>query len=261
MPQVSIRVQIHGCAGTIILNQPDRCNALTRAMLAELQQALGDLQYEKRVRAMILTGAGSTFSIGIDLDQMHETAQLDDALTQWGKEAEAYRDVVLAMLQSPKPIIAAVNGPAIGGGAGLVLASDIVVGSEPARFGLPEPRHGIVAGIVAPLLVFRVGGGHAARLLLTSTVIQADEAEAIGLYHEQVASDKVWARAVELANECAAGAPEAVQLTKQILSETIGEHLATQLAAGAAFSAAARTTWAAAEGRNAHREKRQPKWD
>jgi methylglutaconyl-CoA hydratase len=261
MPQDPIQVKVHGCAGTIILNRPDSHNALTRTMLTDVKQALDDLYREKRVRAVILTGAGSAFCTGMDLGERCVTARRDDALTQWGQEAEAYRGVLLAMLELPKPIIAAVNGPAIAGGAGLVLASDIVVGSEPAQFGLPEPRHGVIAGVVSPLLVFRIGAGHAARLLLTSATIPASEAEAIGLYHERVSSEMVWARSVELADECAKGAPEAVQLTKRMLSETMGEHLATQLAAGAAFNAAAHTTLAAAEGRSAFQEGRRPDWE
>jgi len=260
MPQNPIRVRVDGCAGTIVLNRPDCENALTRDMLTDIQQALADLYRDKRVRAVILTGAGAAFCTGMDLNERCRTAARDDALTQWGQEAEAYRGVLLDMLDLPKPIIAAVNGPAIAGGAGLVLASDIVVGCEPAQFGLPEPRQGVVAGVVSPLLCFRIGAGHAGRLLLTSAIIPASEAEAIGLYHECVSSEKVWARAVQLAGECAKGAPEAVQLTKRMLSETMGEHLATQLAAGAAFNAAAHTTLAAAEGRSAFQQNRCPDW-
>ena len=90
------------------------------------------------------------------------------------------------MIELPKPIIASVNGPAVAGGAGLVLASDIVVASPAAQFGLPEPRRGIIAGIVAPLLAFRAGGGTAARLLLSSALIAADEAHRLGIYHELI---------------------------------------------------------------------------
>jgi methylglutaconyl-CoA hydratase len=109
-------------------------------------------------------------------------------------------------------------------------------------------------------LAFRIGAGHAARLLLTSTLIPAAEALRIGLFHEIVSADLLWPRAVELSKLCARGAPEALQLTKRMLNETIGEHLSTLLAAGAAASATARTTEAAAEGLAAFAEKREPKW-
>src|SRR5439155_12909180 len=166
-----------------------------------------------------------------------------------------YREVVTKMIELPKPIIASVNGPAVAGGAGLGLASDIVVASPTAQFGLPEPRRGIIAGVVAPLLAFRAGGGTAARLLLTSALYPADEMYRLGIYHELIDESRLWARCVQIGEECAAGAPDALQLTKRLLYETIGEQLATELTVGAAMSATSRTTEAAQEGLTAFIEK------
>jgi enoyl-CoA hydratase/carnithine racemase len=262
MPSNAIEVKVNGAVGTIVLNRPERRNALTRAMLSQISQALGDLYQEKRVRAVILTGAGSAFCAGMDVHEMHAAATLpeDEKSQDWGDTAEAYREVVTQMIELPKPIIASVNGAAVAGGAGLVLASDIVVATEGAQFGLPDARRGLVAGVVAPLLAFRVGGGTAARLLLTSSLFPADEALRLGIYHELMSESKLWARCAQLAEECAAGAPEAVQLSKRLLYETIGEHLGTQLSVGAAMSATARTTEAAQEGLTAFVEKRRPEW-
>jgi len=254
------QVKVHGHTGTIILNRPEKRNALSRALLAELAQAFDDLHQEKRVRGVILTGAGTVFCAGMDLAEMLETSRHQDAQGQWYHDAVAYRDLIETMLRFPKPIVAAVNGPAVAGGAGLVLASDIVIAAREAKFGLPEPLRGIVAGLVAPLLTFRVGAGAAGYLLLTSELISAEAALARGVFHEVVDSDKVWARAAQVVDQCARGAPEALQLTKKMLNETIGEHLGTLLSAGAAASATARTTEAAAEGLAAFAEKRPPKW-
>ena len=260
MPESLVLVKTHENAGTIILNRPDKRNALSRALLSELAQALGDLHQENRVRAVILTGAGSAFCAGMDLAEMLETSKHEDAHAQWHEDSVQYRDLLEVMLRFPKPIIAAVNGPAVAGGAGLVLACDIVVGTPGARFGLPEPRRGLVAGMVSPLLAFRVGGGRAANLLLTAKSIDADESLRIGIYHELVEADLVWARAIELAGECTCSAPEAIQLTKRMLNETVGEHLSTLLSVGSAVSATARTTEAASEGLAAFFEKREPHW-
>jgi enoyl-CoA hydratase/carnithine racemase len=262
MSSNAVDVKVTGAAGTIVLNRPQRRNALTRAMLSQLGQALGDLHLEKRVRAIVLTGAGSAFCAGMDIHEMQAAATMADEEKQqdWGDTAEAYREIVAQMIELPKPIIASVNGPAVAGGAGLVLASDIVVASTTAQFGLPEPRRGIIAGVVAPLLAFRAGGGAAARLLLSSALIPADEVHRIGIYHEIIDEARVWARSVELGEECAAGAPEAIQLTKRLLYETIGEQLTTQLNVGAAMSATSRTTEAAQEGLAALVEKRKPEW-
>lgn len=253
-------VKVHLPSGTIILNRPDKRNALTRELLGEIHQALTDLHQEKRVRAIILTGAGSAFCAGMDLAQMQETAKADHAQQLWHEDAVQLQELLELMLRFPKPIIAAVNGPAIAGGLGLVLASDLVIAAQSARFGLPEPRRGIVAGLVSPLLVFRIGASAAAKLLLTGENIDAAEAHRIGLSHELVAHDAVWARAQALAVEIAKNAPESMQLTKRMLNETIGEALFTQLSAGAAVSATARTTEAATEGLAAFLEKREPKW-
>jgi methylglutaconyl-CoA hydratase len=257
---MTVTVKKNVPSGTIVLNRPEKRNALSRQMLTDLAQALDDLHQERKVRAVILTGAGTAFCAGMDLAEMQATNQQPNALAQWHDDAVQYRELLDKLLQFPKPIIAAVNGPVMAGGAGLLLASDIVIAAPEAKFGLPEPRRGIVAGMVAPLLAFKIGGSHAANLLLTSRTIEATEAQRMGLYHEIVSGDLVWARAQEIAGEIAQSAPEAIQLTKKLLNETIGEHVATQLYAGAAASAAARTTDAAREGLAAFLEKREPKW-
>lgn len=260
MSEPLIKVTIRASAGTIVLNRPQKRNALSRALMAELSQAFSDLHQERRVRAVILCGAGSAFCAGMDLDEMRETAKLEHSHDQWLEDALSYQNLLTQMLQFPKPLIAAVNGPAVAGGAGLVLACDVVVAAEAARIAFPEPRRGIVAGLVTPLLAFRIGAGHAARLLLTATTIDAAEARRIGLFHELHPADGLWPRAQEIAKECARCAPEALQLTKRMLNETVGEHLTTLLSAGAAVSATARTTEAAAEGLAAFIEKREPQW-
>ena len=257
---MTVTIKVNHPSGTIVLNRPDKRNALSRQMLEDVAQALDDLHQERKVRAVILTGAGTAFCSGMDLAEMQATAQQPNSLEMWHSDAVQYRELIDKMLQFPKPIIAAVNGPALAGGAGLMLASDIVIGTPEAKFGLPEPRRGIVAGLVSPLLVFRIGASHAANLLLTARMIESAEALRMGLYHEIVLGELVWARAQELAGEVAKSAPEAIQLTKRMLNETIGEHLATLLSAGAAASATARTTEAAREGLAAFLEKREPKW-
>jgi enoyl-CoA hydratase/carnithine racemase len=258
--QPLVKVHVHEHTGTIILNRPEKRNALSRALIRDLAQALDDLRCERLVRAIVISGAGSAFCAGMDLNEMHETAQSSDAQSLWQEDAVAYRDLVEEMLQLPKPIIAAVGGAALAGGAGLVLASDIVLASPEAKFGLPEPKRGIVAGLVAPLLAFRVGGGRAGYLLLSAQTIAAEAALAMGIYHELHPGDKLWPRAHQLAGEIAGCAPEAMLLTKRMLNETIGEQLGTLLTAGAAVSATARTTQAASEGLAAFLEKREPKF-
>ncbi len=255
-----VRVKVHAPSGTIILQRPEKRNALSRLMMVQLCQALDDLHQERQVRAVILTGAGTAFCSGLDLAEIHATLGTDDVLQQWHRDTLQLKELLETMLEFPKPIIAAVNGPALGVGAGLVLASDIVLGTPDAQFGVPEPRWGLVAGIVAPLLAFRAGGSVAAQLLLTAEPIMADECLRHGLYQQIVPFDQAWAAAHERAVQCARSAPEAIQLTKRMINETVGEHLRTLLSAGAAATATAFTTEASAEGLAAFIEKRAPKW-
>jgi methylglutaconyl-CoA hydratase len=258
--QPIIKLQVHGPAATVTLNRPEKRNALSRQLLKELQQTLDDLYQERKVRAVILTAAGSAFSGGMDLEEMHSAADQEDRLEQWRADAVQYHELMETMLRFPKPLIASVNGPAVAGGAGLVLACDMVVASRTASFGFPEPRRGIVAGMVAPLLAFRLGAARAAQMLLTARTFSAEEMLTFGLYGELVDDDKIWARARQIVDEIARSAPEAIQLTKRLLNETIGESLFSQLAAGAAISASSRTIEAAAEGLRAFLEKREPQW-
>lgn len=260
MSSSAIEVKVIESAGTIVLNRPDYGNALTRSMIQQLLEAVDDLYLEKRVRAIIITGAGDSFSVGVDPAELKTSQESDDPEEQWGADAADFRDLLVRMLEITKPIIAAVNGPALAAGAALVAAADIVVASDSATFGVPDARHGLVAGLAAPLLSFRIGAGQAGRLLLTGQTIEAAEARQIGVFHELTSADTVWARAMQLAKECAAGAPEAIQLTKRLLNETLGENLGTQLSAGAVMEATARTTEAAEEGISALLDGRSPEW-
>ena len=142
-----IKVKVNGVTGTIILDRPDRCNALSREMVEQLAQAFDDLRQEKRVRGIVLTGAGPHFCSGIDLRELQETGGSDspETLNQWFADATALQSLYEQMLQLPKPIIAAVDGAAVASGFGLVLASDLVIASQRSTFSVPSPRVGLVS--------------------------------------------------------------------------------------------------------------------
>lgn len=256
----ALKLKKHGACGTLILNRPQRRNALDRALIGQLRQAIDDFHQEKSVRALLITGAGDAFCSGVDLAEVSQTFADDEQLARWHEDAVLYRGLLNDMLRFPKPIIAAVNGPAVGAGAALVLASDIVVACNAATFGFPEPRRGIVSGLAAPLLQFRIGGGRTSYLLLTADMIDAALAAEWGVYHEIVETSMLWVRGTEIAASIASTAQEAIQLTKKNLNEMVGEHLSAQLASGAAASATSRTTEAAEEGVRAFLEKRPPLW-
>lgn len=260
MSEPPIQVKVHQSVGTISIHRDEKRNALTRAMIFDLIQAFRDLHGEKKVRAVILTGGGSAFCSGLCLEEMHQIIQEDDNLERWHQDTSTLAELLQLMLQFPKPIIAAVNGPAMGFGAGLVLASDLAIAGKEATFGFPEPKRGLISGLCAPILHFRIGGRHAARLLLTGETITAERAVEIGAYDEIVPTTRLWAHGNELTKLIGQSAPQAIQQTKRHLNETIGEHLQMLISVGAAESATSRTTEAAKEGLAAFVEKREPEW-
>lgn len=255
-----LKVRVDGYSGTIILNRPKKRNALSSRLIRSLQQALDDLQQEKRVRAIILTGASPCFCSGTDLSEIQEIAKDDDAIQSWFTHVNAVRDLIETMIQCPKPIIAAVNGPALGTGLGLAVASDIVVGCEQAQFGLPESRRGLVAGLVIPLLAFRIGGGPAANILLRGQTIDNRTAQEIGLVHEETTEDLLWVKAHEITKEICHSPAAAISMAKRALYEGAGQYLSTLLTNGAAAMATGRTTEVAKEGVDSFLEKRDPDW-
>ena len=248
-------------SGTIILNRPDKKNALSREIVLMLEQAFEDFLSERNVRSVILTGAGDTFCSGTDLVQIQQTRESKEAMQTWHQDVLSFKSLIEYMLRYPKPIVAAINGPIVGAGLALVLAADIVVASENAVVTLPEPKRGLSPGLTAPLLSFRVGTGVATKMLLSGEAVAADEANQMGLFHIVVGEELVWARSQEVANQIASAARESHQMTKQFLNETVGEQLFMQLDIAAANMAAARTTPAAEEGIAAFLEKREPDWD
>lgn len=255
-----LQVKAAGAVATIILDRADRCNAISREMLERIGEALSDLHQEKKIRSVILTASGSTFCAGADLREWHETLDSRQALQQWHEDMNELRELIETMLRFPKPLIAAVDGQALGIGFGLVLACDLVVGSHRLQFGLPAPRRGLVSGLVAPLLAFRAGASTASRLLLGDDSIDSQEAYRLGLVHHLVEPDMVWVRAQQWGEKLSVCAPESQLLTKRLLNEVIGEQLMTSLAGGAAIAATACTTEAASEGLKSFIEKRDPRF-
>jgi len=247
-------------SGTIVINRPERRNALSREAVAALIEAFEDFHQERSVRAVILTGAGDSFCSGSDLQQIHESSADVNALEIWHDDARQLQQLIELMLRFPKPIIAAVNGWVVGSGVALMLAADIVIAGTSSKLLMPEAQRGLSSGLTAPLLAFRIGAGNAANVLFRGLAFDANHALRLGLYHEVVDDELVWARSHEIVKQMATGASESHQLAKQILNETIGESLLTQLSIGAANMAAARTTLAAREGIAAFLEKRPPNW-
>jgi methylglutaconyl-CoA hydratase len=201
----------------LTLNRPDRRNAISRALIAALFEAFQRAQDDAAVRAVILTGAGPAFCAGMDLAELAESLDKPQQAEQVWDDALKLAQLFDFIYRLPKPTIAAVNGAAAAGGAGLVSVCDLAVAVPEARFGYPEVRRGLVAAMVMPHLL-RHASEHTARyLLLTGELIDALTALRCGLINEVVSGGMLLARAEELARSLAEGGPQALAKTKELL--------------------------------------------
>ena len=174
-----IRLLRDGAIGRIVLARPEKKNALDRQAADELFAALAQLEGDATIRAIHLAADGDDFCAGADLEALERT--LDAATEVHRQDAEALGRVFLAIRALMKPVVCSVRGRALAGGAGLATACDIVLAHEGAEFGYPEVRVGFVPAMVMTMLRRAVGEKHAADLVLTGRVINAEEAERIGL--------------------------------------------------------------------------------
>ncbi|MDT3682252.1 MAG: enoyl-CoA hydratase/isomerase family protein [Truepera sp.] len=242
----------------LTLARPEQRNALSRPLRAELAAALEDARHDPSVRALVITGAGTAFCAGLDLGELEGTLAMDEAAHH--ADSEALAELFLSLLAFPKPVVAAVNGPAVAGGAGLVSACDLAVMAESARIGYTEARIGFVAALVGVLLMRQVGEKHARDLLLSARLVDASEAHRMGLVNEVVADEHVLKSAMARAAALARNAPGSLALTKRLFLEASGMRLSDAMRRAVELNVKARVGDELAEGVRAFLEKREPAW-
>jgi enoyl-CoA hydratase len=193
---------------TLTINRPDKLNALNDATIAELGKAIDEVRVRDEIAGLIVTGAGRAFVAGADISELQsQTPTIAKARARGGQEV--YR----RFETSPKPVIAAVNGFALGGGCELALACHIRVASDKAKFGLPEVKLGTCPGFGGTQRLSRlIGKGRAIQLVATAEMIDAAEAHRIGLVNKVVAPEELIAAATEMMNQILANGPLAVAL-------------------------------------------------
>lgn len=259
-PTPLVTVEINEGVACLTLARADKRNALTSELIANLADAVAGVRADSSARLLVLRAEGPVFCAGMDLAEMQQRAASPDARQLWRADTESYRNLLVAIWSLPIPTLAVVQGPALAGGVGLVLACDMVLASQEAFFALPEPKRGITAAIVAPLLIYRAGTGPAAYLLLSGEAIRAEEAQRWNMCHVVVPGDLLQRRREELAESILAAAPSALKRTKEHIINTAGTELLRQLDDAVTISAEARETEDAREGLAAFLEKRDPDW-
>jgi enoyl-CoA hydratase len=253
MADTLLLVTRDGAVATVTVNRPDKLNALNSATIDELRRAMLDLRHDPEVRAIVLTGAGpKAFVAGADI---RELASLDPMAARG--VAERGQHVFDLVEHLGKPVVAAVNGFALGGGCELAMACTLRVAADTAKFGQPEVNLGLIPGYGGTQRLPRlVGRGCALELLLSGDAIDAQEAHRIGLVNRVVPAADVLATAQSIAGALAAKAPQAVRAILDAVARGLEVPLAQGLAHEAALFGLVATTEDMKEGTRAFLEKR-----
>ena len=264
MPEPLVLVSHDGGVATLVLNDPERRNAMSQAMGEAFSARISELAVESTLRAVILTGAGSAFSAGGDLAMIQ--ARADEGAAGGRAAQRAIRDgmrsfyqLFLSVRDLPCPTIAALNGSAVGAGLCVALACDVRIASSQASLGLNFSALGLHPGMGATWTLPRlVGPARAAELLYSARLLDGDEAAAIGLVNRAVAPEQVLPAARALAGEFAANSPVANRGVKQALARSAAASLEDQLCFEAQEQAECFTRRDVHEGLSAARERRRP---
>lgn len=219
-----------GAVLVIKLNRPEKHNALNTDLTQQLVDTLKAAEADSSVNAIVLTGNGKSFCAGADTGEF--SSLVPDASNAVLDRADLTTSLHLAFSKIAKPIVAAVHGNALGGGAGLALACDLVVMAQDTRFGYPELKHGIVAAVVLANLVRQLGQKHAFELVAMAEPINGQRALELGLANKVCPQDKVLDEALALATKLASWSPVAMATTKRTFYRAADLSLEAALAVG-----------------------------
>ncbi len=238
MTEVHVQTESAAPLATIVLDRPDARNAYSEAMCEQLVQAFDALDHDPEIRCVILTGRGKAFHSGGDVKAMKARSGMfaGDPAELRERYMDGIQKVVRRIAEFRKPLIAAINGPAIGAGLDLACMCDIRIAGKSAKLGSTFVAVGLVPGDGGALFLARtIGFPRALELMLTARVLDADEAHRIGLVHEVVDDEQLLATAAERARVIARHPPLAVQLTKRAAYRSWNAELAAALELAATY--------------------------
>jgi len=240
-------------AAWITLNRPENRNALSAILVNELYAHLVAANEDSEVRSIVITGTGPAFCAGADLKS--PPGQLVD-----GAQGITYPEVLSAILESPKPVIVAVNGAAFAGGLGLVGAADIVVTVSDVQFSFSEVRIGVIPAVISVVCIPKLGTHHAMKLFLTGERFTGEQAVGMGFAHRAVTAEELTGAVQEEINAINLGGPIAVQECKKLVRRVRELNIADGFNETGEWSKRLFQSEEGAEGMAAFREKRKPNW-
>ena len=256
----SIITEVDGAVGILTLNKAERHNAFDEVLIAEITAGLRELEADPRVRAVVLSSTGKSFCAGADLNWMKRAAGYSQEENL--RDAHKLAELMRTLNELSKPTIARVQGPAYGGGVGLIAACDIAVATYDALFALTEVKLGILPAVISPYVLAAIGERHARRYMLTAERLSAAEAYRIGLLHEIVPGEEQLDDAIgEILDSLLKNGPQAQAQCKALIRAVSGQPIdATTIEETAQRITSVRSSPEGKEGLTAFLEKRKPNW-
>jgi methylglutaconyl-CoA hydratase len=254
-----LKIEIEKNVAFVILDRPDVHNAFNDELVKQVTEAFTDLGHRDDIRIIVLKASGKSFCAGADLNWMKRMVHYsyDENVT----DARAIGRMYLAIAKCPKPVIARVHGAALGGGAGLVAASDIAIAVESVQFGFTEVKLGIVPAIISPFVIAKIGPGRAREFFITGERFLAPVALSIGLVQYVVSHEQALDAMVDSKiSQILTSAPGAVAAAKELVFGVAAQHLDASLEFAAQSIARARASVEGQAGMKAFLEHHRPPW-
>jgi methylglutaconyl-CoA hydratase len=255
---LNIAVETDGVVARVTLNRPEVRNAFDDLTIAELAEYFTSVTFETSLRAILLQGAGDCFCAGADVTWMQRTINYSEMANV--QDAQKLSLMLRAVNDCPIPVIARVQGAALGGGAGLIACCDIVVAADDAKFGFTEAKLGIVPAVISPFVMAKIGTSYARALFMTAQRFSAETALRIGLIHAITPPDAMDSAVEEVLREIRSSGPMAVKETKRLLARVVGQSPKEAFDFTTRTIARVRTSPEGQEGLRAFLDKRKPSW-
>jgi methylglutaconyl-CoA hydratase len=254
----TVRLEVSGRVARVTLARPDIRNAFNEVMIRELRQVFGQLRGEAGVRAVVLSGEGSAFCAGADLHWMRRV--LEYSYEENLKDSLELAHLMREIYELPRPVVGRINGPAIGGGTGLVAVCDIAVASDQAVFSFSEVKIGLVPACISPYVLKRVGERFAREYFMTGERLTARKALECGLVNRVVPAAELDRTVEELLEKLCSSGPQALATCKRMVREVAEMDLDRAGPATAEMIAKLRMSDEGQEGMSAFLERRKPRW-
>lgn len=253
-----LTIQTEGPVTRLLLNRPEVRNAFDDEVVRQLTEAARELARQRTTRVVVLQGMGSAFCAGADLNWMSR-------MVMFSREENVIDSSRLALMYQaldtlPMPLIARVQGAALGGGAGLAAVADIVVAADDALFGFTEVKLGILPAVISPYVISKVGASAARELFLTGARFSAERAQEIGLVHHVVTAERLDEKVDELARQLLSSGPGAIAIAKDLIRQVTGVLPDDVIGLTSETIARQRVSDEGQEGMRAFLEKRRPSW-